>query len=191
MPLHLSTGSTIETDQERRLAELILYISRESAEDEGFGAVKLNKILYFSDFLAFGQYGSAITGAEYQHLPQGPAPRQLVPVRDKLVETKQLAIQERDVFGYTQKRTINLREPNLDEFTGRQIALVNWVIKTLLKGADATGASLLSHAEVGWKTTANGETIDYSTIFLSDAPLTAEETWRVLQIQRAPESMVA
>jgi hypothetical protein len=68
----------------KKLKELILYISQKCASDPNFGAIKLNKILYFSDFASFAHYGEPITGAEYQKLEQGPAPRRMVPVRNEM-----------------------------------------------------------------------------------------------------------
>jgi hypothetical protein len=81
-------------EDERKMKELILYISQKCADDAKFGATKLNKILYFSDFLAYAYHGSPITGFEYQKLPNGPAPRRLVPVREQLMESGELGIQE-------------------------------------------------------------------------------------------------
>src|SRR5579884_3151713 len=108
---------------EEKLGELILYISQKSAVDPKFGAIKLNKILYLSDFLAFGHWGKPITGVPYQHLPKGPAPKRLLPVRDELKSKGDLAIQELPLkSGNMQKRTVNLRDPNLSLFTGEEIA---------------------------------------------------------------------
>jgi hypothetical protein len=162
-------------ENERKFAELILYISQKSAFDSTFGSTKLNKILYFSDFLAYGKWGEAITGAEYQNLKRGPAPRRLIPVRKELEIEKALAIQPVQLSnGFVQHRVINLREANLTLFKASEIALVDEVIDTL-KGLNATEASALSHLDVGWKVTEEGETIDYRTVFLSDEPLTESE----------------
>ena len=86
--------------EEEKLAELILYIAEKSSGDEGFGATKLNKILHAADFLAFAIRGEAITGVDYFHLAQGPAPRRYVPVREHLIEEDRLAIEERERFGW-------------------------------------------------------------------------------------------
>src|SRR6266498_2034018 len=71
-----------EMDCEERLREMILYICAKCADDPAFGATKLNKILWFSDFLAYFQRGVPITGVAYQRLSRGPAPKRLVPVRE-------------------------------------------------------------------------------------------------------------
>ena len=71
-------------ESERRFRELLLYICEKSATDPKFGATKLNKILYFSDFLAFARYGKPITGFEYQRERNGPVPKRLVSIRNQM-----------------------------------------------------------------------------------------------------------
>ncbi len=69
---------------EKRFGELLLYISKKCASDPKFGATKLNKILFYSDFLAYAQLGNSITGCEYQKLPHGPVPKRILAVRAAL-----------------------------------------------------------------------------------------------------------
>ncbi|MHB1672862.1 MAG: Panacea domain-containing protein [Acidobacteriaceae bacterium] len=175
--------TTLKSD-DRKLAELILYISMKCANDPSYGATKLNKILYFSDFLAYGKWGKSITNAEYQRLPQGPAPKRLVPVRQALEEEQALVIQPIAMpNGYIQKRPVNRREPNLTGFEGKEIAWVDEVIDAL-KGLNAIAVSELSHQMVGWKMTKDGGNIPYGTIFLSDEPPTEAEIFRAQEIAR-------
>ena len=51
-----------------KLQELILYVAKVSEGDPTFGLVKLNKILFFSDFRHFLDTGQSITGQEHQKL---------------------------------------------------------------------------------------------------------------------------
>ncbi len=169
---------------EAKLGELILYVSQKSAMDPKFGSVKLNKILYLSDFLAFGIWGEPITGVPYQHLKKGPAPKRLVPIRDELVSRRDLAIQELPLkSGNLQKHPVNLREPKLDLFSGKEIALVDKVIEALW-GLDAEEASEFSHRFVGWKMTKENDPIPYGSIFISDEPLSEAETLRGQQLAK-------
>jgi hypothetical protein len=170
---------------ERKLAELILYISQKCANDPTFGAVKLNKILCFSDFLFYAYNDRGITNVEYQKLPNGPAPRRLIPVRDELIKNGDLAIQEVVLkSGRTQKRTVNLRKPNLDIFTGAEIAQVDRVIESM-QDVNAELASDISHNLVGWLVTEEGETIPYNTIYFANPPLTEEEAHRARELKEA------
>ncbi len=177
------TAATVIGDEEK-LAELILYISQKCATDPKFGAIKLNKILYLSDFLSFGNFGEPITGVEYQHLRLGPAPRRLVPVREALQSAGKLVVQNLPLrSGKKQTRTVNLTDPNLKLFSGREIALVDSVIEDLWN-LDAEESSEFSHRFVGWKMTNEGENIPYGSIFISDEPLSPAEIFRGQQLAK-------
>ena len=65
-----------------KFRELVLYIAEQSEGDPRFGAVKLNKILYYSDFEAFRVLGESITGATYRKLSEGPAPLQMLETKE-------------------------------------------------------------------------------------------------------------
>ncbi len=162
-------------ERDQRLRELILYVAERSEDDPKFGATKLNKILFYADFIAFGQTGSAITEQEYQRLDRGPAPRRLLPIRKRLIDQSEAAIQHRERYGFVQDRLVALRDPDLSGFTGEQIAIVNDVID-YFQDMDAAEVSAFSHSYVGWEIVENGETIPYETVFISKRPLTQEET---------------
>ena len=55
---------------EQKFKELVIYIAGRCESDPYFGAVKLNKLLFFSDFFAYAKLGNPITGAEYMKLPR-------------------------------------------------------------------------------------------------------------------------
>lgn len=150
---------------EQKLAELILYISQKFANDPYFGSVKLHKALFFPDFTAYASWGESITGAEYHHQKQGPMVYRMLPIQKELIKDGSLAIQPVDFFGYRQDRTVNLREPDLSFFTGKEIALIDaWIER--LRPMTATQASDLSHDVAGWSITSEGETISPKTVFI-------------------------
>src|SRR5262245_17319205 len=104
--MNKKTGNRSESQAERdaRLREIILLIAMRSEGDEPFGAVKLNKLLFYADFLSYVKFGESITGQEYQALPQGPAPRRMLPVLQRMQKNGVLAIRENDYYGKNQQR---------------------------------------------------------------------------------------
>ena len=114
-----------------RLKELILYISAKCFDHRKYGATKLNKILFFSDFIAYERFGKSITDEEYFKLPWGPAPRYLVPVRDDMKACRELEIAKIEILGKVQERPVPLREPDLSLFEPHEISLVDEVIEIL------------------------------------------------------------
>lgn len=169
-------------ENEAKLAELILYICQKCADDPYFGATKLNKILYFADFLHYGNYGAPITGMEYQKLPYGPAPRRLLPVREAMVQRRDLGIQPVQLrAGKTQLRPVNLREADLALFSGSEIAQVDTIIGAFAS-SDSDTVSELSHKMVGWQVVDEGETIPYNTVFIANPKMTEVEVRRGLEV---------
>lgn len=163
--------------EEKKLAELMLYIALKCETHSLFGAVKLNKILFFSDFAAYARYGKAITGADYRRLELGPAPKRLVPVREKLEADKAAFLRTTPTYdGLEQKRLIALREPDLSLFSAAEIAIVDSVISDLCHQS-ANEVSDKSHEHPGWALAADGESIPYEAALLPEfpLPLTAKE----------------
>jgi len=171
-----------DVNADKRLRELILHVSAKCADDPTFGAVKLNKVLFFSDFYSYAQTGKAITGAEYQKLPQGPAPKRLLPIRRDLEKKGALAIQQIPMGNNVQKRPIALVPADLSDFTGAEIAKVDKVIE-ILRGHSAATVSEVSHKRA-WRIAGDNESIPYEAALLSDDGITD------FQIGRAKELAV-
>jgi hypothetical protein len=166
-----------------KLAELILYISKLSEDDPKFGATKLNKILFFADFSQFRKKRKSITDDTYQRLENGPAPKHLVPVRERLCKKNWLAIQNTVYHGKKQKRLVALRDADLSLFKAEEIALVHSVIKALAD-KDGKAVSTLSHDFIGWRLAKNGEEIPYSVALVTPRELTASETAYGLKLEQ-------
>jgi hypothetical protein len=157
-----------------KLRELILYIARRSEGDESFGKTKLNKILFYADFIAYAQTGQSITGQQYRKLEHGPAPVEAPQAIDTLVDQADLAMARRNYHGFPQQRPLALREPKLDAFTAEEIAIVDAVIAEHW-GRSARDVSDLSHEFIGWQVARPGEVIPYDTVFADDSePIDAD-----------------
>lgn len=159
-----------------KFRELVLYVARKSVADERFGLTKLNKILYACDFLAFSRFGKSITGAEYQKLPYGPAPRCVLPAIQRMEESGECVVTEDQHFGHVQKRVIARRRESLRDFSAEEIDLVNEILQQM-RELNGTELSEWSHLHAGWLAAEPQETIPYETVFLGEQrPLTREET---------------
>ncbi|SRR6266436_5227220 len=170
---NLTFGEDSEQSRER-LSELILYIAEKSRHDIKFSATKLNKILFYSDFVSFKTYGQPITGAQYMRLEYGPVPTHLKPIRQEMEERGEIVIEKREYWTRTQDVVKPLRPAKIDHlFTPTQIALVDGIIDELWE-LDANEVSALSHKR-GWKVANYRDAIPYEAIFLSDEPLTEDD----------------
>lgn len=173
--------STKESDA--RLREVILYVAARCENHKSFGAIKLNKILYFADYISYLNYGESITGAPYQKLPNGPAPLYLVPIREKMKAEGDIAIREEAFFFKTQHRIIALRAPRLDMFKARDIALLEDVID-VCKARSAIHLSDMSHG-LAWRAAHEKEVIPYETALLDNHGIDEqdiEEAQQLIQV---------
>lgn len=153
-------------DPEETMKELILYVSHACRSDPAFGLVKLHKILFFSDFLAFQRLGEPITGLEYFRKPNGPMLKRFLPIREQLEQTKEARVEERPYHTYTQERLVPLRSASLDHYLSRaEVDVVDEVIARL-RGMNATQLSDYSHKHPGWVLTEPDAVIDYATQLL-------------------------
>ncbi len=159
-----------ERFDQHRFEELILFVVRRCEGDSTFGATKLNKLLFFIDFTAYRKFGYSVTGAEYQKLERGPAPKQLSPTPTLLREPGDLLTITRDYFGKERQRLIASREADLSGFSGQQIALVDEIIERL-RDRNASSLSRLSHDFIGWRAAQYGDHIPYETALVQTESL--------------------
>ena len=172
----LKAESGMEFNQ-RKFKELILYLAEKCSDDILWGATKLNKQLFFCDFLAYQQSGQSITGADYMALDKGPVPRRFLPIRAQMVADEDIIIEQRQY----QTRIVPLRQPDLSQFTDNEHQLIDTVVLAL-KDSTADQVSDLSHRFIGWQAaiaegsaTNNHVTIPYGTVFVRRPTLTEQE----------------
>lgn len=174
MDAYVEAAERFEFNREK-FKELVVYVSRQCEDDPTFGAIKLNKVLYYADFAAFRSLHRPITGASYRRLREGPAPREFLDVRRELIDSGDASVEYRDYFTGRQHRLVisEAREPDLQRFSNDEIALVDSIIR-FFHGKTAREVSDFSHQEPGWVLTDDGEDIPYETAWLSADPIDQE-----------------
>ena len=170
------------TPNEAKFRELLLFIARRSERDPRFGAIKLNKLLFFSDFLAYLKFGKPITGQEYFALDQGPAPRYLVRIREQMVKAKEIAISRKQTLSGTHERVLALREPDPNKFEPAEIALVTGLLEAC-RGQSGSDLTELSHRFAGWRLAGDKETIPYEVALVGNRPPTHSEKLYGVQLE--------
>jgi hypothetical protein len=160
-----------------KLKELILYIADKFESRGHCGATLLNKMLFFSDFIAYAKYGQSITGEDYFKLENGPAPKYLLEARGELVEEGRAVIKFKSTIKGKLHILIALAEPNLNAFGPEQIAVADFVFDEL-KDETAGSVSGISHKFYGWQVAKTQEIIPYNSVFLRE-PVLAEPSKQV------------
>jgi hypothetical protein len=157
------TGPEFQFDR-NKFRELALYVATKTAP-ENLGAVKFNKVLYYSDMLHYVMKGHPITGATYRRRERGPTTDQLLFALRELTLEGAIQISNVPFYGFMKKEYRALKEPDLSKFTADEIALVDDVIQFVCDGHTAKGISEFSH-NLAWEATEPDQEIPYFTAFL-------------------------
>lgn len=150
-----------------KMAALVSYIAGRSSE---LYKTKLNKLLFYADFVSYYLHGHSITGSRYVHLPYGPVPDSYEETLETLnhygiIEISKLG--STDVIGAGDSRADVL-------LTGPERAAVDWVLTTY--GTMSAGEiSEVSHKEKAYRDTRMGEEIafEYAKFFVKLPPKTS------------------
>lgn len=178
-PDNLTYGSD-DAESRERLRELMLFVAERCQNDPNFGVTKMNKVLFYCDFMAFAKFGKPITGISYNKLPFGPVPTGAEIMRRRMEKDDDVFVTQDGYSPFRPRRILPRREANLDLFSGPEVALVDGVIEAF---SDATGSQLrdLSHGKA-WQSVGWNQTIPYEAVFVSDEPYTEEDVARAHEL---------
>ncbi|MFN0145965.1 MAG: Panacea domain-containing protein [Dehalococcoidia bacterium] len=174
------TATAAFVPDEKKLRELIVYLAVKCQDDERFGGVKLNKMLYMIDMFAYAETGKPVTGVEYMKQKAGPVPRRFLPAKRELLDEGAIFEVEVPVYGVPNplRRIIPQRKADLTLFTADEIAHTDSILD-MCREFTGTALSAYSHEHLGWRIAPKmGDTIPYSAVFLSEDPVSDYEVAR-------------
>jgi len=156
---------------------------KRSGDLSKLGAVKLNKILWLSDFRAYYRLGKSITGARYVKREFGPVPHQILSVLQELQDEGALEVREGKHFGKRKKQFIVRSQASIDYFPTNEIEIIEETIKFVCDEHTAASISEVSHDHI-WKAAADGEEIPYYTVFAIPGKISSDEReWARMQLE--------
>jgi hypothetical protein len=153
------------TFDREKFKTLVQYVCWLCKDDPGeLGAVKLNKILWLSDFNGYYLTGEPITGARYVKRQFGPVPRAIVSVLQELEDERKVFVRDALFHGFQKKEFIVVKEPEVDAFAPSELDLVKRITNIVRQEHTARSISEASHDHI-WHVAEDGEEIPYYTIF--------------------------
>ncbi len=122
---------------------------------------KLNKLLWYCDFLSFKAHRRSITGLMYVHLPYGPVPNHYDYCVAHLLEEGALSSREFVFKGVIGEAYRACDEPDLSLFSRNEINVLEKVAYTFRR-MRAKEITERSHTEEGYRRTGPGKIVSYS-----------------------------
>ncbi len=148
----------------QKFREVLLYILNKVGAKSNVGETAIYKLLYFIDFDFYEKYEEQFVGATYKKNTFGPTPMEFAAIVDLMILDKEVEKIHSAYYQKEQKKYLPLRKPNLDCFSGKEIALIDEVLNRL-SDKNASQISEYSHGDIPWKVTEDMEIIDYETVF--------------------------
>ncbi|MEM6827693.1 MAG: Panacea domain-containing protein [Pseudomonadota bacterium] len=143
----------------------VLLRTFSTCEPADLGAVKLNKILYFTDMLSYAFYRVPVTGAIYRKRPNGPTTDQLLFTLREMQNSGELEVQAVNYFGYIKKEYRPLIETDTQYLNSDELSLLDEVIDFVCKRHTAKSISDFSH-NLPWELAEMGGEIPYHTAMM-------------------------
>ena len=135
----------------------------ENCDQSDLGAVKLHKILYYSDMLFYLETGKPITGATYRKRPFGPTCDTLLKVLPELEAEGTIGIKEKNYFGYMKKEYISLRKCNYSSLSTDETEVLRSMVNFVCQNNTAKTISDFSH-DIVWEMVDFGQDIPYHSV---------------------------
>jgi hypothetical protein len=155
-----------------KFKRLVHYIVWKAGKRDWFGAVKLNKVLWFVDARAYMLTGKPITGETYTRGQFGPVPKHIIPIRNELEKDGAIRITKEG----KQTRFVSIVSPEPGWFSDDELKTINWWIDHIDGDHTAGSVSEETH-DYAWTIAKQGE----------DLPLYA---YRVARIQEPTDDDV-
>jgi uncharacterized phage-associated protein len=140
-----------------KLAEMLVFF----AAQPKMWRTKLNKTLFYADFLHCKRHGAPITGALYEHMQFGPVPADFYGLQAKLVADKSIDEVPADEGDCAGTLFTALRAAKESVFSAEELETIRFVAG-YFAGWSASRISRYSHAEPAWAETVDREAIPYS-----------------------------
>ncbi len=122
---------------------------------------KLNKLLFYADFLHYKEYGASITGARYIHLPYGPVLDNYEFYFASLIhEDGSIQVIEKKFRDYIGEVLTSNNQPDIGVFSPSELRILAKV-KEHFQEYSATSISEKAHQEIGYLETDELDPISY------------------------------
>lgn len=181
---------TFQLDK-NKFHELVIHTANLMKNDPTASIIRINKVLYYSDFAAYREFEKPITGASYRKYHEGPAPDYMERCLTNLAETNRALVAVRHhVLGYFKYlRTIPGAPPaDLSLFTKDELAMVLQATN-YFQGKTPTEIIAMATTDPAWVDSHFYDHIPYEAVWSSVATI-ADQLADIQSIKFAAEHPV-
>lgn len=155
---------SVPAENVEKFKNALLYITQKIGAMPNVGQTVLYKILYFCDFDYYEKFEEQLIGARYIRNHYGPTPVEFGAIIKEMVRDSQIEEIKTKFFDKDQTKYIPVTKPNLSVFSGQELNHIDEEIEKL-GNKTAKELSDLSHKDVPWMVTLEGQEIQYESVF--------------------------
>lgn len=126
-----------------RLKNVLLYILSRCGEQF---CTKMNKMLFYADYLAYRRMSCAISGLSYRAIAYGPVPERWDRIYSQFND---VVMEPRNLGDFEGVVLVPKADPDMSMFSEREISVLNDVCERFW-GSSSREMSELSHEELAW-----------------------------------------
>ena len=146
----------IQKINKEKYENAILYFVQH-CNNKFLGATKLNKLVYYLDFLNYREREVSVTGDDYYNRQFGPVPDSINAVLNDLMQDDKIIIKNESYGGISFKTKT---KPNMSVFSKEEQELLNDICKEF-KNYDTEKIVAQTHLEAPWFYSKPGQKINY------------------------------
>jgi len=153
----------------QKFKEVLLYILDKVGSKQNIGETVIYKLLYFIDFDYYEKYEEQLIGAQYQKNKYGPTPVEFAKIAERMIDDREIEKVKSKYFDFPQTKYLPLRKSDLSKLNAAELHTIEDVLNRL-SDMNAAQISEYSHNDVPWRTTKDGEIIEYEAVFYRTIP---------------------
>ena len=178
----------MSTDKFKALVHFIVHSCQDNPSR--LGAIRLNKILWYTDVIAYKLNGVPLTGETYKRRKNGPVPAHILATLDELKADEKIAIREPE-YQFDSRKYISLLKPETNHLSEDERNMALKVLESVC-GFTANGISEMTH-DLIWDAAEDGEEIPlYATLVSEKGNITDEvKSWASSMLTASEEAVCA
>ena len=118
---------TVELNKDKYLNALLFFISY--CNNKWLGVTKLNKLMYYFDFISYRDHQKSATGDIYAHWEKGPVPKHIEEMLQELKRTGKITAQDIPYLDGKKTEFTALSEPDMQVFSTYENRLLEAICK--------------------------------------------------------------
>ena len=154
----LIKNKPVSLEREKYKNAILYFI--ENCNNSYLGATKLNKLIYYLDFLNYRDRDESVTKDVYYNKTYGPVPNSIDEIMSELIKDRAIEVKKNPFEDKERSSYVSKKEPDISKFSDGEKKLLKDICKEF-KSYETNKIVAQTHLEGPWFNSNPHEKIDY------------------------------